>query len=95
MSTSLLCIALGREAVFSSSMKYLEKSDKTIFGFMHPFFRILAEIQRLHQPGMSDVMELWGASCSLRERLEIFWSIGDSFLYPPEKDELDMGMVCK
>lgn len=95
ISTSLLCIALGREAVFSSSMKHLPQSDKTIIGFMHPFFRILAEIQRLHQPGMSDFMELWRASCSLHERLGAFWSTEDSFQDSSENDGINMGTVCE
>jgi hypothetical protein len=90
-----LCIALGRKPIFSSGMKHLPKSDKTIIGFMHLFFRILADIQSLHQQQHPDFTKLWSASRSLHDRLENFWLMEDPFQDAPEGDELNMGTVCK
>ncbi|PWY68870.1 hypothetical protein BO83DRAFT_418739 [Aspergillus eucalypticola CBS 122712] len=90
---SLLCIALGRKAVFSSNLKHLPKSDKTIIGFMHPFFRILADIQSLYQQQNLDFIELWSALRSLHQRLENFWLMEDPSQVAPEGDEPNMGTV--
>lgn len=62
---------------------------------MHPFFRILADIQSLHQQQNQDVIELWSASLSLHDRLENFWLMEDPFQGAPEGDELNMGTVCE
>ena len=92
---SLLCIALCREAIFSSSLKHLPNHDRTVIGSMHPFFRILADIQRLHQQEIPDLQDLWSASCDLHDRLQIFWLIEDCSSNAREGDQLDMGTVCK
>ncbi|RAH68884.1 fungal specific transcription factor domain-containing protein [Aspergillus aculeatinus CBS 121060] len=90
---SLLCIALGREAVYSSSIRYLPQSDHTTIGFMHPFYRILADIQRLHRPQSPNFMELWNACCALHQRLLTFWSLDDPFHASEDGDDLNMGSV--
>lgn len=95
IANSLLCVALGREAVYSSSIRYLPQSDHTTIGFMHPFYRILADIQRLHRPQSPDVMGLWNACCALHQRLLTFWSVDDPFHASEDGDDLNMGSVCK
>ncbi|KAJ5701308.1 hypothetical protein N7488_008856 [Penicillium malachiteum] len=92
---SFVCFALGREAVFSRSLRYLPKSDKTIIGLMQPFFSILAEIQELHKPEGMDVGELWSASRSLEDRLRKFWLLENPHHGSTFKDDIDMGTICE
>ncbi|RAH81703.1 hypothetical protein BO86DRAFT_410027 [Aspergillus japonicus CBS 114.51] len=92
---SLLCVVLGREAAFSSSIRHLPQSNHTIIGFMHPFYRILADIQRLHQHKTKDFMKLWNACCALRQRLLAFWSMDGPFDDSSDGENLNMGSVCK
>lgn len=62
---------------------------------MHPFFRILGDIQRLHQQEALNLQDLWSASCALHDRLQIFWLMEDCSSNARGGDQLDMGTVCK